>query len=102
MKVETLAFQELLKNTPDVFEAVVVLGTRASQIDNRRAAERLAYEDDLTEEELELFEPEEDPDYVEEDKSVVLAMDDYLSKRLTWRYTEKNAGGEEDKEGDGL
>lgn len=86
MKVETLSFQEILKRTPDIFEAVVVLSHRALQINARRAAERQVLEEDYFEEEYPSEEAVEDPDYVEEDKATVLAMEDFFDKRLKWNY----------------
>ena len=97
MKVETLSFQEILKRTPDIFEAVVVLGQRALQINARRAAERQVLEEDYFEDEYPLEEPVEDPDYVEEDKSTVLAMEDFFDKRLSWNYPEEEKASDDDK-----
>lgn len=99
MKVETLSFQEILKRTPDIFEAVVVLGQRALQINARRSAERQVLEEDYFEEEDPMEEAVEDPDYVEEDKSTVLAMEDFFDKRLTWNYPEEERADADNKPG---
>jgi hypothetical protein len=95
-KMETLSFQHLLKRSEDIFEAVAVLGQRGRQVVNRRAAERMLLEQDEPEEEFEeSMEPlEENEDYVEEEKETVVAMQDYLGKKLTWRYS--SAGEQED------
>ncbi|MEE9466355.1 MAG: hypothetical protein V3W14_12380 [Candidatus Neomarinimicrobiota bacterium] len=97
MKVETLSFQEILKHTPDIFEAVVVLGERASQINARRMAENTLGEEDYIEEDFLTEEPVENEDYQEEDKSTVLAMGDFLEHRLSWHYAEKDTGEDPDK-----
>ena len=39
----------------------------------------------------------EDPDYVEEDKSTVLAMEDFFDKRLSWNYPEEEKASDDDK-----
>ena len=98
MRVKTLAFQELLQDTEDAFEAVVVLSQRSEQINTRRMAERANLEEDVyEEEEISMSEPVENPDYVEEEKCNVLSMEDFLDKNLKWRYTSKDdaAEGEE-------
>ena len=101
MKVETLSFQEILKHTPDVFEAVVVLSRRSLQINARRAAEQVIMEEDYTEDEYAEEEITENPDYVEEEKSTVMAMEDYLGKRLAWNYPEKEKVNADDSPVDG-
>lgn len=88
MKVETLSFQDILKHTPDVFEAVVVASQRARQINARRAAEQADFEDEYSEEDYPLVSSVDEDAYVEEEKSTVLAMEDFLSDRLNWRYFE--------------
>lgn len=88
MKLETLSFQEILNHTPDVFEAVVVAGQRARQINARRAAERVEFEEEYLDDEYTPMEIIDDEDYVEEDKSSILAMQDFLESRLNWRYVE--------------
>ena len=93
MKVETLSFQEILKRVPDIFEAVVVAGQRAGQINARRAAERVEYEIDEYEEDYPMMD-EIDEDYEEVDKSITMAMGDFMGDHLTWRYTST----EEDEE----
>ena len=88
MKVETLSFQEILKRTPDVFEAVVVASQRARQINTRRAAENIDFEDEYSEEDYPLVNSFDEDAYVEEEKPTVLAMGDFLNDRLNWRYFE--------------
>ena len=85
MKVETLSFQEILKRVPDIFEAVVVAGQRAAQINARRAAERVEYEIDEYEEDYPMMD-EIDEDYEELDKSITMAMGDFMKDNLNWRY----------------
>ncbi len=97
MKLETLSFQEILSRTPDIFEAVTVLGERATQINARRAAEQVVGEEEFLEDEYGIEELPEENDYVEEDKATVLAMQDFMEKRLEWRYTEKDSGDELDE-----
>jgi hypothetical protein len=95
MRVKTLAFQELLQDTEDAFEAVVVLSQRSEQINTRRMAERANLEEDVyEEEEISMSEPVENPDYVEEEKCNVLSMEDFLDKNLKWRYTSKDDASE--------
>jgi len=86
MKVETLSFQEILGHTTDIFEAVVVAGHRAQQINSRRVAERVDFEEEYLEEDYQIISPIDEDAYVEEEKSTVLAMDDFLNNRLNWRY----------------
>ena len=86
MKVETLSFQEILSHTTDIFEAVVVAGHRALQINSRRVAERVDFEEEYLEEDYQIISPIDEEAYVEEEKSTVLAMDDFLNDRLSWRY----------------
>ncbi len=100
MKLETLSFQEILGHTPDIFEAVTVLGERAIQITARRAAEHVVGEEEYLEDEYAIEELPDENDYVEEDKVTVVAMQDFMEKRLEWRYTEKDGGDEPDESGE--
>ena len=85
MKLETLPFREVLDRTEEVFEAVIVVGQRAKQINSRRAAEQVINEEELPEDEFAVPSgPYED--YEEQDKSNTLAMTDFLSDQLKWRY----------------
>ena len=95
--LETLAFAELLKRTPDPFEAVAIMGIRSRQVTNRRMAERMLLEQDMLEEEIEeTFEPlEENEDYVEEDKGTLLAVQDFFGDRLNWDFRPKDESGSE-------
>ena len=97
MKIETLSFQEVLKHTPDIFEAVVVLSQRAKQINARRVAENTLGEEDFIEEEFPLEGHTVNEDYVEEEKSGVISMADFLGNRLTWHFAKKDTGDELDE-----
>ncbi len=97
MKIETLSFQEVLKQTPDIFEAVVVLSQRARQINARRVAENTLGEEDFVEEEFPLEGHTVNEDYEEEEKSSVISMADFLGNRLTWYFAEKDTGDEPDE-----
>ncbi|UCD37695.1 MAG: DNA-directed RNA polymerase subunit omega [Fidelibacterota bacterium] len=88
MKLETLSFQEILSHTPDVFEAVVVAGHRARQINSRRAAERVDFTEEYPEEDYLPVDTVDEEEYVAEEKSSVLAMEDFLENRLEWRYVD--------------
>ena len=92
MKLETLSFQEILSHTPDIFEAVVVASHRARQIYARRAAENAEFDNDYPEEDYPLVSPVDEDAYVEEEKPSVLAMEDFLTERLNWRYVEQDDG----------
>jgi len=94
MKLETLSFQEILSHTPDIFEAVVVASHRARQIYARRAAENAEFDNDYPEEDYPLVSPVDEDAYVEEEKPTVLAMEDFLTERLNWRYVEQDDGEE--------
>lgn len=91
MKVVTLSFQEILGHTPDLFEAVVVAGHRARQINTRRAAERIDFIEEYPEEDYPVSEPVDEEEYVEEEKSSTLAMEDFLGNRLSWRYIDRES-----------
>ncbi len=86
-KVETLSFQEILKHTDDIFEAVVVLGRRARQIVDRQVAEQVTLDTEYGEDEYATAELTGNPDYIEFEKPPVLSMDDFLADRLAWRYS---------------
>ena len=95
--LETLAFAELLKRTPDPFEAVAIMGIRSRQVTQRRMAEKMLLEQDMLDEEIEeTFEPlEENEDYVEEDKGTLLAVQDFFGDRLNWDFRPKDESGSE-------
>ncbi len=99
MKVETLSFQEILGHTVDVFEAVVVAGHRARQINSRRVAERVDFEEEYLEEDYQIVCPVDEDAYVEEEKATVLAMDDFLNDRLSWRYSDPESEDSSEESG---
>ena len=88
MKLRPISFQELMKQSIDLFEGVMVMGQRARQINARRAAERATIEEEYYDDEYALVTPVDEDEYVEEEKSTLLAMDDYLGGELSWRYSE--------------
>ena len=90
--LETLAFVDLLKRTPDAFEAVAVMGVRSRQVVDRRMAERMLLEQDMIEDEIEeSMEPlVENEDYVEEEKETLLAVQDFFEDRLKWEFRPKD------------
>lgn len=96
-KVETLSFQEILKHTDDIFEAVVILGRRSRQIVDRQVAEQVTLDNEYGEDEYASAELTGNPDYIEFEKPPVLSMDDFLAERLEWRYSTPD----KDDEGDG-
>ncbi len=95
-KVETLSFQEILKHTDDIFEAVVILGRRSRQVVDRQVAEQVTIDTEYGEDEFATAELTGNPDYIEFEKPPVLSMDDFLADRLGWRYATV-----ENDEGDG-
>jgi DNA-directed RNA polymerase subunit K/omega len=99
MKLETLAFQEILKLSNSVFEAVNVLGRRVRQINARQAAETAILREEVFEDEFAITPTVDEERMKETVKPVVQAMDDFLHKRLEWHYAERvDAETEEDRD----
>ena len=99
MKIETLAFQEILKLSNSVFEAVNVLGKRVRQINARRAAETAILREEVLEDEFAVTPAIDEERMKETVKPTVEAMDDFFSKRLEWHYAElDDSESEEDIE----
>ena len=92
MRVGTLTFQEILKKAPDIYEAVVVAGRRAGQIHARRAAERVEFDVEDSEEDYPMMD-DINEDYEEQEKATTLAMEDFMEDRLTWRYVDEDDAG---------
>jgi len=89
MSVETIPFSELAKQTPDTFEAIVIMTKRARQVNAERLAkmELPAFMDD--EEDDEKSYDREDLEGIDFDgieKSTTFAIREMLTGDLSFRY----------------
>jgi len=98
MAVETISFRELEEQTPDTFEAIIVMAKRARQVNAERLAkmELPAFMEDTDDEEAGFDREDlEDVDFDGIEKATTFAIREMLNSELTFRYK-----GEETEESD--
>ena len=83
----TLPFSKLLEKNEDIYKNVVISGKRARQIINDRAS-RDPFNEDY--DSLESIHEEEMIEYVEKDKVIITALDEYIYDELEWKFEEPN------------
>lgn len=83
----TLPFSKLLEKNEDIYKNVVISGKRARQIINDRAS-RDPFNEDY--DSLESIHEEEMIEYVEKDKVIITALDEYINDELEWKFEEPN------------
>ena len=81
MNIRAVQMSDLFKDCDDIYTNVVVIASRAKQIINQRVIHIDEYEDveDSILLEKEITEPEE------QDKPMVIALEEYLNGELEWR-----------------
>ncbi len=87
MKLQTIPFSELSKKSGDIYKIAVVVAKRAKQIITQRAASRQPYEE-IIDEDYSVVEEVNEEDYQEEDKPIVVAMEEFLEGQLEWEEKE--------------
>ncbi|HKJ69481.1 MAG TPA: hypothetical protein VKA68_16100 [bacterium] len=103
MALETIPFSELEKQTPDVFEAIVVISKRARQVNAERLAkmELPAFMEDVEEDGGLDREDLEDIDFDSIEKATTFSIREMLDDDLTFRYKGESVDEEEPQvEGD--
>ncbi|MBS1272101.1 MAG: DNA-directed RNA polymerase subunit omega [Candidatus Marinimicrobia bacterium] len=101
MAVETISFRELEEQTPDTFEAIIVMAKRARQVNAERLAkmELPAFMDDADEEEAGLDREDlEGVDFDSIEKAPTFAIREMLNGELTFRYKGEDMEDSEDGE----
>ncbi len=90
MGIKPLHIREVEDQTEDIYEAVVVMASRARQILRDRIVDQAMRETD--QESFGVFDtvPEIDPaDYVEMPKPTAVATDEFLGGDITWYQSEE-------------
>ncbi len=83
----TLPFSDLLRKNEDIYKNVVIAGKRARQIVNDRVASDPFNEDY---ESLDNVHEEEKEEYIEKDKVIVTALEEYIGDELEWSFEQPN------------
>lgn len=83
----TLPFSDLLRKNEDIYKNVVISGKRARQIINDRVANDPFNEDY---ESLDSVHEEEKDEYIEKDKVIVTALEEYIGDELEWSFEQPN------------
>ena len=91
MALKTLSVRDIEKKTKDVFEAVVVMTQRSKQIIHQRLVDKaLSTEGEGALSALDPIPDEKDPeDYIELEKVSTIAINDFMSGKVKWHYTDK-------------
>ena len=83
----TLPFSDLLRKNEDIYKNVVIAGKRARQIVNDRVSSDPFNEDY---ESLDNVHEEEKEEYIEKDKVIVTALEEYIGDELEWSFEQPN------------
>lgn len=86
MAVKTIPFRVIEERSKDIYEAVMVVARRASQIIGDRAAEMQMAEGEQAEPEVMAEPSPPKPDYVEKEKPVTIAIQEFLQGDLEWNH----------------
>ena len=90
MALEPVSIRKLEEQTPDVYEAVVVMSKRAKQVLNNRIMDDMM----ITTEDVEMgvydqIDEKNPEDYEEVDKATTVAVNEFINGELVWKNTEE-------------
>ncbi|HCI15763.1 MAG: hypothetical protein HOG73_05730 [Candidatus Marinimicrobia bacterium] len=90
MALEPVSIRKLEEQTPDVYEAVVVMSRRAKQVLNNRIMDDMM----ITTEDVEMgvydqIDEKNPEDYEEVDKATTVAVNEFINGELVWKNTEE-------------
>ncbi|MBT4064216.1 MAG: hypothetical protein HN927_08550 [Candidatus Marinimicrobia bacterium] len=90
MALEPVSIRKLEEQTPDVYEAVVVMSRRAKQVLNNRIIDDMM----ITTEDVEMgvydqIDEKNPEDYEEVDKATTVAVNEFINGELVWKNTEE-------------
>ena len=90
MALEPVSIRKLEEQTPDVYEAVVVMSRRAKQVLNNRIMDDMM----ITTEDVEMgvydqIDEKNPEDYEEVDKATTVAGNEFINGELVWKNTEE-------------
>lgn len=90
MTLKPISLRQMEEQTGDAYEAVVIISQRAKQILRDRMVARAMQESES--EEYGVFDEvvEKNPDdFVEEEKATTIAVEEFLTGDLKWKYREE-------------
>jgi len=87
MKIQTIPFSELSKQSEDIYEDVMIPARRAKQIIDSRVQQREPYEE-VADDSYILNDLEPNENYIEKDKAIGVALEEYLNNELEWSNSE--------------
>jgi DNA-directed RNA polymerase subunit K/omega len=90
MALEPVSIRQMEEQTPDVYEAVVVMSRRAKQVLNNRIMDDMM----ITTEDVEMgvydqIDEKNPEDYEEVDKATTVAVNEFINGELVWKNTEE-------------
>ncbi len=90
MALEPVSIRKIEEQTPDVYEAVVVMSRRAKQVLNNRIMDDMM----ITTEDAEMgvydqIDEKNPEDYEEVDKATTVAVNEFINGELVWKNTEE-------------
>jgi DNA-directed RNA polymerase subunit K/omega len=90
MALEPVSIRQMEEQTPDVYEAVVVMSKRAKQVLNNRIMDDMM----ITTEDVEMgvydqIDEKNPEDYEEVDKATTVAVNEFINGELVWKNTEE-------------
>ena len=84
MRIQTIPFSEMSKQTIDIYTNVVIASRRARQIIDERVSTREPL-DEVADDNYGYTELEANEDYVEQEKAVSVALEEFLGGKLEWK-----------------
>lgn len=87
MKVQTIPFSELSKQSEDIYEDVIIPAKRAKQIIDERVQQREPYEE-VADDSYSFNELQPNENYEEKEKPISLALEEFIQGKLEWTISE--------------
>ena len=92
MALESISIRKMENQTPDFYEAVVVMSKRAKQVLNNRIAEKMMVSNEEVEMGVydQIFDKNPE-DYEEIEKATTVAVKEFINGELVWKNSEEEA-----------
>ncbi len=87
MKVQTIPFSELSKQSEDIYEDVMIPAKRARQVIDERVQQREPYEE-VADDSYTFNDLQPNENYEEKEKPISIALREFLKGELEWPISE--------------
>ncbi|NOZ07856.1 MAG: hypothetical protein GXO91_03125 [FCB group bacterium] len=89
MRIQTIPFSKLAKQSEDIYEDVMIPAKRAKQIIDERVEHREPYEE-VADDAYNFSDLEPNENYEEKEKAIGVALEEFLNGELEWSVSESH------------